>query len=111
MSWSRRLQAAGVKRCYGIVGDTLNRIAHAIDRSEIEWVHMRHEEAGAFAAGAEAQFTGASDGLRRQLRPGQPPFHQWALRSQPQSRAGHPDRDPDRAAGHRVRIDPGGRLQ
>ncbi len=52
------LQAAGVKRCYGIVGDTLNRIAHAIDRSEIDWVHMRHEEAGAFAAGAEAQFTG-----------------------------------------------------
>src|SRR6058998_167648 len=52
------LQAAGVKTCYGIVGDTLNRIAHAIDRSEIDWVHMRHEEAGAFAAGAEAQFTG-----------------------------------------------------
>jgi pyruvate dehydrogenase (quinone) len=52
------LQAAGVKRCYGIVGDTLNRIAHAIHESEIEWVHMRHEEAGAFAASAEAQFTG-----------------------------------------------------
>jgi pyruvate dehydrogenase (quinone) len=52
------LQAAGVKTCYGIVGDTLNRIAHAIDRSEIDWVHMRHEEAGAFAAAAEAQLTG-----------------------------------------------------
>ena len=52
------LQAAGVKTCYGIVGDTLNRIAHAIDRSEIDWVHMRHEEAGAFAAGAEAMLTG-----------------------------------------------------
>src|SRR5260221_12120951 len=52
------LQAAGVKRCYGIVGDTLNRIAHAIHESEIEWVHMRHEEAGAFAASAEGQFTG-----------------------------------------------------
>jgi pyruvate dehydrogenase (quinone) len=50
------LQAAG-ERCYGIVGDTLNRIAHAIHCSEIDWVHMRHEEAGAFAAGAEAQFT------------------------------------------------------
>ena len=37
------LQAAGVKTCYGIVGDTLNRIAHAIERSEIDWVHMRHE--------------------------------------------------------------------
>ena len=52
------LQAAGVKTCYGIVGDTLNRIAHAIDRSEIDWVHMRHEEAGAFAAAAEASPTG-----------------------------------------------------
>jgi pyruvate dehydrogenase (quinone) len=52
------LQAAGVKTCYGIVGDTMNRIAHAIDRSEIDWVHVRHEEAGAFAAGAEAQLTG-----------------------------------------------------
>src|SRR5580693_735824 len=52
------LQAAGVKRCYGIVGDTLNRVAHAIDESKIEWVSMRHEEAGAFAAGAEAQLTG-----------------------------------------------------
>src|SRR3984885_12925715 len=52
------LEAAGVRSCYGIVGDTLNRIAQAIDRSEIDWVHMRHEEAGAFAAGAEAQLTG-----------------------------------------------------
>jgi hypothetical protein len=41
------LQAAGIKTCYGVVGDTLNRITHAIDRSEIDWVHMRHEEAGA----------------------------------------------------------------
>src|SRR6266700_3791176 len=52
------LEAAGVRTCYGIVGDTLNRIAHAIDRSEIDWVHVRHEEAGAFAAAAEAQLTG-----------------------------------------------------
>ncbi len=52
------LQAAGVKTCYGIVGDTMNRIAHAIDRSEIDWVHVRHEEAGAFAAAAEASLTG-----------------------------------------------------
>src|SRR5580700_159904 len=52
------LQTAGVKTCYGVVGDTLNRIAHAIDLSEIDWVHMRHEEAGAFAASAEAQLTG-----------------------------------------------------
>ena len=36
----------------------MNRIAHAIERSEVDWVHMRHEEAGAFAAGAEALLTG-----------------------------------------------------
>src|SRR5580700_4120789 len=52
------LQTAGVKTCYGVVGDTLNRIAHAIDLSEIDWVHMRHEEAGAFAASAEALIAG-----------------------------------------------------
>jgi pyruvate dehydrogenase (quinone) len=52
------LQAAGVKNCYGIVGDTLNQIARAISVSDIEWVHMRHEEAGAFAAGVEAESTG-----------------------------------------------------
>lgn len=52
------LQSAGVERCYGIVGDTLNRIAESIAESRIEWITMRHEEAGAFAASAEAQLTG-----------------------------------------------------
>ena len=64
------LQEAGVKRCYGIVGDTLNRIAHAIHESEIEWVHMRHEEAGAFAASAEAQFTGGLTACAGSCGPG-----------------------------------------
>jgi pyruvate dehydrogenase (quinone) len=48
------LQSAGVKHCYGIVGDTLNTFATAISRSEIEFVHVRHEETGAFAAQGEA---------------------------------------------------------
>ena len=52
------LEAAGVKHCYGIVGDTMNLLAEHIEGSTIEWVHMRHEEAGAFAAGAEAMVTG-----------------------------------------------------
>src|SRR6266436_8855691 len=52
------LEAAGVKTCYGIVGDTMNRIAHALHDSSIDFVHMRHEEAGAFAASAEASLTG-----------------------------------------------------
>ena len=51
------LEQAGVKRCYGIVGDTLNMIAEHLDRSSIDWVGVRHEEAGAFAAGAEALYT------------------------------------------------------
>ena len=52
------LQSAGVKHCYGVVGDTLNLIAHNISKSAIEWVSMRHEEAGAFAAQGEALITG-----------------------------------------------------
>lgn len=53
------LVQAGVARVYGIVGDSLNPIVDAIRRTPgIEWVHTRHEEAAAFAAGAEAQLTG-----------------------------------------------------
>ncbi len=48
------LVSAGVKHCYGIVGDTLNTFATCLSRSEIEFVQMRHEEAGAFAAQGEA---------------------------------------------------------
>jgi pyruvate dehydrogenase (quinone) len=53
------LAAAGVKRIYGIVGDSLNGLTDAIRRqAKIEWVHVRHEEVAAFAAGAEAHLTG-----------------------------------------------------
>jgi pyruvate dehydrogenase (quinone) len=53
------LAVAGVKRIYGIVGDSLNGLTEALRRhGGIEWVHMRHEEAAAFAAGAEAHVTG-----------------------------------------------------
>ena len=52
------LQEAGVQRCYGIVGDTVNRFAHAVKESPIDWIHVRHEEAGAFAAAAEGMVTG-----------------------------------------------------
>ena len=53
------LANAGVKRVYGVVGDSLNGFTDAL-RSEpaIQWMHMRHEEAAAFAAGAEAHLTG-----------------------------------------------------
>ncbi|MDF7675681.1 thiamine pyrophosphate-binding protein [Neisseriaceae bacterium ESL0693] len=48
------LQQAGVKNCYGIIGDTLNFVGKAIEKSDINWIHTRHEETAAFAAGAEA---------------------------------------------------------
>src|SRR5882724_3668970 len=53
------LAAAGVRRIYGVVGDSLNGFTDALRRLKtIDWVHMRHEEGAAFAAGAEAHLTG-----------------------------------------------------
>jgi pyruvate dehydrogenase (quinone) len=53
------LVRTGVKRVYGVVGDSLNSIVDAVRRTKgIEWIAVRHEEAGAFAAGAEAQLSG-----------------------------------------------------
>lgn len=53
------LEHAGVKKIHGVVGDSLNGITDEIRKSKkIEWIHYRHEEAAAFAAGAEAQLTG-----------------------------------------------------
>src|SRR3984893_716917 len=55
----RTLVEAGVKRIYGIVGDSLNGITDAIRREKsIQWIHVRHEEVAAFAAGADAHVTG-----------------------------------------------------
>jgi len=55
----KTLAAAGVKRIYGIVGDSLNGLTDAVRRhGKIEWLHIRHEEVAAFAAGAEAHLTG-----------------------------------------------------
>jgi pyruvate dehydrogenase (quinone) len=52
--------AAGVKRVYGVPGDSLNGITDSIraHSKDIDWVHVRHEETAAFAAGAEAHLTG-----------------------------------------------------
>jgi pyruvate dehydrogenase (quinone) len=53
------LIAAGVKRVYGLVGDSLNGVTDSIrPRKDLQWVPVRHEETAAFAAGAEAQLTG-----------------------------------------------------
>ena len=59
-----QLAQAGVRRIYGIVGDSLNPVVDAVRRTGgsakggIDWIHVRHEEAAAFAAGADAQLTG-----------------------------------------------------
>src|SRR5271169_7149665 len=54
-----RLVDAGVERIYGVVGDSLNPVTDALRlNGKIKWIHVRNEETGAFAAGAEAQLTG-----------------------------------------------------
>ena len=99
------LVRAGVERIYGVPGDSLNGITDSIRRREQpHWIHVRHEETAAFAAGAEAHLTGrlavcaGSCGpgnlhlinglydcqLRRKLRSRQPAFDQWTLRLSPQ---------------------------
>ena len=53
------LAEAGVQRIYGVVGDSLNGMTDSMRaRKNLEWVHVRHEETAAFAAGAEAHLTG-----------------------------------------------------
>jgi pyruvate dehydrogenase (quinone) len=53
------LEAAGVKRIFGLVGDSLNAITDSVrTREDMSWVHVRHEEVAAFAAGAEAALSG-----------------------------------------------------
>ncbi|MBA9061268.1 pyruvate dehydrogenase (quinone) [Methylobacterium fujisawaense] len=55
----RALAQAGVKRIYGVVGDSLNGLTEALRQDgSIAWIHTRHEESAAFAAGAEAHLTG-----------------------------------------------------
>ncbi|QID19124.1 ubiquinone-dependent pyruvate dehydrogenase [Nitrogeniibacter mangrovi] len=49
---------AGAKRCYGIVGDTINHFTDALGATDLRWVHVRHEEVGALAAGGEAYMSG-----------------------------------------------------
>ncbi|RFB74982.1 ubiquinone-dependent pyruvate dehydrogenase [Methylovirgula sp. 4M-Z18] len=53
------LHSVGARRIYGIVGDSLNGITESLrQRGDIDWIHTRHEETAAFAAGAEAHLTG-----------------------------------------------------
>jgi len=54
------LHAAGIRRVYGVAGDSLNGFTDALRRrADMQWIHVRHEETAAFAAGAEAHLTGS----------------------------------------------------
>lgn len=52
------LESANVKRIYAVTGDSLNYLNVAVKNSSIEWIHVRHEEVGAYAAAAEAELDG-----------------------------------------------------
>ena len=68
---AQTLRSIGVRRIYGVVDDSLNGFTDVLRRQkEIQWVHVRHEEVAAFAAGAEVHLTG-------ELRTGQPAPDQW----------------------------------
>ena len=62
----------GIRKVYGIVGDSANPIVDALRRheSDIEFVHVRNEEAGAFAAGADAQVSGRPTAVLGSSGPG-----------------------------------------
>src|SRR5882724_952849 len=52
------LEQIGVKQIFGLVGDSINPLADAVRRSQIEWVGVRHEEGAALAAAGQAKLTG-----------------------------------------------------
>lgn len=53
------LEKAGVRRIYAVTGDSLNEVNEAVRKNgRLRWIHVRHEETGAYAAAAEAQLTG-----------------------------------------------------
>ena len=74
---AKTLEQAGVKRIWGVTGDSLNGLSDSLNKMKtIEWMPTRHEEVAAFAAGAEAQLTGELRRLCRFLRTGKPAPHQ-----------------------------------
>src|ERR1700732_1433967 len=52
------LEQVGVKQVFGLIGDSLNPLADAVRRSQIEWIGVRHEEGAALAAAGQAKLTG-----------------------------------------------------
>ena len=86
----------GIRNVYGIVGDSANPIVDAMRRhtADINFVHVRNEEAGAFAAGADAQVSGRPAAVLGSSGPGQRPPAERALRLPAKRLAGVRDRNP-----------------
>ena len=71
------LVAAGVKRIYGLVGDSLNGATDSIrPRKDLQWLPVRHEETAAFAPRRRSAVNRKINGLCQKLRSGQSPFDQ-----------------------------------
>ena len=87
------LVAAGVRRCYGIVGDALNPVIDALRRNgSVDFVHVRHEEYGAFAAVADARLTGQPVAVCGTAGPGVVHLVNGLLDARKEARAGDRDR-------------------
>ena len=67
---AKTLAAAGVERIWGVTGDSLNGLSFSLSQiGSIRWMHTRHEESAAFAAGADAASTGGSRYARAAAAP------------------------------------------
>lgn len=78
---AKTLESAGVKRIWGVTGDSLNGLSDSLNRmGTIEWMSTRHEEVAAFAAGAEAQLSGELAVCAGSCGPGQPALNQRPVR-------------------------------
>jgi pyruvate dehydrogenase (quinone) len=90
------LVQAGVERVYGLPGDSLNGFTDSIRKqNKLQWIHVRHEESAASAAGAEAHLTGRLAVCAGSCGPGNMHLVQWALRLPPKSCASARHRSPD----------------
>ena len=82
----------GVTQVWGVVGDALNPVTDAIHHEDrVEWIGVRHEEAGAFAASAQAQLTGRLGVCMGTVGPGLDPPAQRPVRREEVARAGAGD--------------------
>ncbi len=104
------LASAGVKRCYGIVGDTLNAFAGSLAGGGIEWVHMRHEERARSRRQGEALLTGRLTAVGGSCGPGSLHFINGSTRRTAIALPRDPDCQPDRAQRDWLRLHPGSRL-